>query len=48
MTYTVTWLPKYASKVPGKYDNWKNLNAPSIDIPVQYKLMVRNYQIKYL
>lgn len=45
MVYNVTWLPKYESSTPGKYNNWKRLNSPELGIPIQYKFIVQNYQI---
>lgn len=47
MMYTVTWLPKYKSKVQGKYDNWMMLNSSNIGFPAPYKLIVSNYRIIY-
>lgn len=45
--YSVTWLPKYKSKIQGKYDNWRMLNSSNIGILAPYKLIVSNYRIIY-
>jgi hypothetical protein len=47
MKYSINVLPKYKTKVPGKYDNWKNLNKQELGFPRTVNLVNCNYQVYY-
>jgi hypothetical protein len=47
MKYSITVLPKYQTKLLGKYDNWNNLNRLELGFSSSVNIVNCNYQVYY-
>lgn len=47
MKYSIEILPKYQTKIIGKYDKWYNLNKEELGFTTGVRIVNCNYRVYY-